>query len=125
MKKLFNKVFHKETELEKEEKIEQELIEETIQQQIDIKTTGIVIKYILEDIEDKVPQIYKICEFHNEILPTPGSIIWAPNSEETVLMPYKVLRYDYIEDPDIDKKLFNYVYIVVIDASNSDIMYTL
>ena len=31
----------------------------------------------MED-EDAVPQIIKIGDFHNEVIPEPNSIIWAP-----------------------------------------------
>ena len=76
---------------------------------------------VMED-EDAVPQIIKIGDFHNEVIPEPNSIIWAPTGKK--LTPYKVVRYDFIEDPDLEKGLASTLYIVVFDALNSDILRT-
>lgn len=121
MFKFLKKLFHKETEIEKEEKLEQEIIKEAEKETGVIEITGIIIKYMLND-EDEVPTIVKIADFHNNIMPDPGSIIWASNGKN--LTPYTVIRYDFIEDPDLEKGIAQMIYIVVKDALNSDILKT-
>jgi hypothetical protein len=121
MFKFLKKVFHKETEIEKEEKLEQEIIKEVEKETAVIEVTGIIIKYILND-EDEVPVIVKIADFHNNVMPDPGSIIWASNGKN--LTPYTVIRYDFIEDPDLEKGIAQMTYIVVKDALNTDILKT-
>lgn len=121
MFKFLKKLFHKETEIEKEEKLEQEIIKEVEKETGIIEITGIIIKYVLND-EDEVPIIVKIADFHNNIMPEPGSIIWASNGKN--LTPYVVIRYDFIEDPDLEKGIAQMTYIVVKDALNSDILRT-
>ena len=121
LKKLFKRGSDIEKEIQAEEKIVQEIIEENQQITNSIKTTAQIIKYVMED-EETVPQIIKIGDFHNEIIPEPNSIIWAPTGKQ--LTPYKVIRYDFIEDPDLEKGLASTLYIVVYDALNSDILRT-
>lgn len=121
MFKFLKKVFHKDTEIEKEEKLEQEIIKEAEKETAVIEITGIIIKYVLND-EDEVPVIVKIADFHNNVMPDPGSIIWASNGKN--LTPYTVIRYDFIEDPDLEKGIAQMTYIVVKDALNSDILKT-
>lgn len=118
IKKLFQKNSVIEKEIQLEQKIEKEIIEESEKQLESIKVTGIVIKYIVDD--NDIPQIIKISDFHNNIMPDPDSIIWASNGKN--LLPYKVIRYDFIEDPDLEKGIASNVYIVVKDALNSDIL---
>lgn len=118
IKKLFQKNSAIEKEIQLEQKIEKEIIEESEKQLESIKVTGIVIKYIVDD--NDIPQIIKISDFHNNIMPDPDSIIWASNGKN--LLPYKVIRYDFIEDPDLEKGIASNVYIVVKDALNSDIL---
>lgn len=122
MFKFLKNIFHKETEIEKEEKLEREIIQENEKDLNEIPITGILIKYVMGD-EDEVPQIVKIADFHNEIMPDPNSIIWASNGK--FLTPYKVLRYDFIEDPDLQTGLASNTYIVVVDALNQDILRTI
>lgn len=122
MLKIFKNLFHKESEIEKEEKLENEIIQEAIQAETELKPTAIVIMYAYDDIEDSVPQIQTICEFHNAMLPDKDSIIWCPNGNMTSLLPYKVIRYDYIEDPNTENNIYKFAYIVVRPATNSDIL---
>ena len=49
-----------------------------------------------------------------------NSIIWAPNEANTMLVPYKVIRFDFIEDEN--ETLRTFTYIVVSDARYSDII---
>lgn len=104
------------TELEIEEEIENNIIDNNLKSQ---KSTAIVIQYYCTD-EDEVPQVLKICNFHSDILPSPDSIIWAPNEEISKLIPYKVIRYDFFEDPETDAS--SYVYIVVQPAYTHDVV---
>ena len=122
MFKFIRNIFSKKTEIEKEEKIEKEIIEEAQKEQETLPVSAIVIMYMYDDIEDSVPQISQICEFHNSLLPDKGSIIWAPNTDMTALTPYKVIRYDFIEDPEKSNNISRFVYIVVVPADNSDIL---
>ncbi len=108
----------KKTELEIEEEITNNIIEEETQEQVET-VTAIVIKYIEND-EGEIPEIFKICNFHSEMLPDINSIIWAPDLNKNKLMPYKVIRIDFIEDLDVNIAKFNY--IVVKDAMISDII---
>jgi hypothetical protein len=109
----------KKTDLEIEEEITNEIIEENIkEEQEEIK--AIVIKYKVNDFNEEVPDIIKICNFHSELIPSEDSIIWAPNKEKTKLIPYKVVRIDYIEDLNTDAK--NFIYIVVKDATINNII---
>ena len=115
MFKKIQKLFNKKTELEKELEIEEEIINDNVEQ----KPTAIIIKYFIED-EETPPKIIKICNFHNEIMPDINSIIWAPNEANTMLVPYKVIRFDFIEDEN--ETLRTFTYIVVSDARYSDII---
>lgn len=56
------------------------------------------------------------------MLPDRDSVIWCPNGNMTNLLPYKVIRYDYIEDPNTENNIYKFVYIVVRPATNSDIL---
>ena len=106
----------KKTEIEIEQEIEEEIIKENLQEEE--KITAIIIEYIIDE-NSEIPKIKKICNFHSELLPEQNSIIWAPNSNQTRLLPYKVLRLDFIEDLDTDAK--NFIYIVVKPALLNDI----
>lgn len=121
IKRFFKKKSNIEKEIQKEEKIVQEIIQDNQQITSSVKITAQIIKYVMED-EDAVPQIIKIGDFYNEVIPEPNSIIWAPTGKK--LTPYKVVRYDFIEDPDLEKGLASTLYIVVYDALNSDILRT-
>ena len=80
----------------------------------------VVIKYIQETFSS-VPEIIKITEFKSSVLPDKGSIIWAPDSDKKQLLPYKVIRFDFIQETEENNKN---VYIVVTDAEPKDIMNT-
>ena len=112
---IFNIFRKKKTELEIEEEITREIIAENSQNR---KAESIVIRYKLEE-DQVVPTIVKICDFHGNILPSEGSIIWAPDENNTKLLPYKVKRFDFIEDPETDASSFNY--IVVVPAQTNEI----
>ena len=112
-KQLFN---NKKTELEKEEEIEREVIDNNISLQN--KTNICIIKYKVKEDND-IPDIIHICDFHVDTLPNNDSIIWCPNETQTNLIPYKVIRYDFIEDPE--QEINSKIYIVVTDAKLSDI----
>lgn len=117
--KFFNFISKKKkTELELEEELTNDIIEEN-NQETQETVTAIVIKYIERD-EGEIPEILKICNFHSELFPETNSIIWAPNLKKDKLIPYKVIRVDFIEDLDSDVCKFNY--IVVKDATISDII---
>ena len=91
---------NKKTDQEIEEEITKTIIDEDIQEKKDT-VTAMVIKYI-EKEEGEIPEIFKICNFHADILPDMNSIIWAPNINKNKLVPYKVIRIDFIEDLDSD-----------------------
>lgn len=112
---LFSIFRKKKTELEIEEEITKEIISENSQTR---KVDSVVIRYKLEEDQD-VPRIVKICDFHGNILPSENSIIWAPDENNTKLLPYKVKRFDFIEDPETDASSFTY--IVVVPAQTNEI----
>lgn len=110
MKNIFKKLFHKESELEKESKLTEEIINNNLSE---IETKVRIIKYTVnENTEEPIVNI--ISDFHNQIMPSIDSIIWAPNKEKTKMVPFKVIRFDFFEDPDTDADSF--IYIVVKDA---------
>ena len=113
--RIFNLFRKKKTELEIEEELEKEIISENIK---DKKYNSMVIRYKLE-VDQEIPSIVKICDFHGNILPSENSIIWAPDENNTKLIPYKVVRYDFIEDPETDESLITY--IVVVPAKINEI----
>ena len=110
----FNIFKKKQTILEQEEQIESEIYE--YNSNIEESIYGIVIKYEIVS-ENDIPIIIKICDFHCPTLPDINSIIWAPNKDKTKLEPYKVNRFDFIEDIDNNSNL----YIVVNEANIQDI----
>ena len=116
MNNIFSKIFNRKiTNLDQEELIEQEVI--NYNSNIIDNSYGIVIKYdIIQD--NDIPVIIKICDFHFDNLPAINSIIWAPNKNKTKLEPYKVIRFDFIEDDDNKGN----IYIVVVDANIQDII---
>lgn len=103
------------TEVEQEEELEKEVIDNNLKQN---KTNVSIIKYNIQE-DNEIPDIIHICNFHPDILPNEGSIIWAPNKEQTTLIPYKVIRFDFIEDPE--QEINSKIYIVVIEAKLTDI----
>lgn len=104
-----------------DEEIEEEIVNEVIAENESSETSNIkVIQYFINDIEDSVPTIKLICMLHYDRIPEIGSIIWCPNIELRSLIPYKVIRYDYIEDVDSEANKYNYV--VVKEATTQDIL---
>lgn len=103
----------KKTELEIENELTSEIINSNINS---IKAR--VIQYVATDIE-LPPDINYICDFTLDIMPDINSIIWCPDNKKNKLIPYKVIRYDFIIDTDSDAG--SYVYIVVDTASLTDI----
>ena len=79
--------------------------------------TAKVITYV-QTKEYESPQIQILCDFHNNILPMIDSIIWIRNKNQ--LFPYKVIRYDYIENGN--EETYNLTYIVVVRALPGDII---
>ena len=71
IKRFFKRKSDIEKEIQEEEKIVQEIIQDNQQITSSVKTTAQIIKYVMED-EDTVPQIIKIGDFHNEVIPEPN-----------------------------------------------------
>lgn len=113
------KLFHKKTDLEIETEIEQQVIQNN--NSLKESTNAIIIKYVYNE-NTETPELKTICEFHNEMMPDINSIIWAPNDKKTLLIPYKVIRFDFIEDVQEDNIANNLIYIVVKDAAYKDIL---
>lgn len=104
------------SETELEEEIENEVIDNNLKQK---QTNVSIIKYNIQE-DQEIPDIIHICDFHPTTLPSEGSIIWAPNKEQTSLIPYKVIRFDFIEDPE--QEINSKIYIVVKEARLTDII---
>ena len=119
--KLFNFLNKKKkTDIQVEEEITEEIIKEN-EEEIKRDITGIVIKYKFdEDNYSEIPEMIKICNLHSPILPEINSIIWAPNKNQNKLLPYKVIRYDFIEDLETDA--CDFTYVVVTEAVINDIV---
>ena len=100
-----------------ESELEEIAIQENSKDNEENKVTGIIIQYIQQDGHND-PAMIKLSDFHNDILPQPNSIIWISNKKN--LLPYKVIRYDYIEDENIMTS--KYVYIVVTNALPEDVL---
>lgn len=114
---VFNKLFKKKvTTLEEEKELEKNIIENN--SEVNLSNTYI-ITYITID-EDTPPELKIIGLFHAEILPEKDSIIWCVSETKDKLVPYKVIRFDFIEDPD--PNINNRIYIVVVPAKYNDIM---
>lgn len=113
--KIFNFLSKKKkTEIELEDELTEEIIEENIEENKNV--TAIIIKYIINE-NTEIPKMYKICNYHSEIFPDINSIIWAPNNKQDKLLPYKVIRLDFIENQDNE----NIILIIVEDALITDI----
>lgn len=104
--------------------IEDDIVQEVIQhntEESDIIYAKIIEYYINpDDEENEVPNILFICDFHNSVMPDINSIIWCPNKAKDKLEPYKVIRFDFIEDLNTD--LNKNVFIVVTPAKQTDII---
>lgn len=111
---IFNIFKKKQSNLQQEEQLESEIYE--YNSNVTETIYGVVIKYNIIS-EDDIPVIIKICDFHCATLPDIDSIIWAPDKDKTKLEPYKVIRFDFIEDVDNNSNL----YIVVTNANINDI----
>ncbi len=113
--KIFNFLHKKKkSDIELENELTEEIIEENIEESKNI--TAIIIKYIINE-HTEIPEMYKICNYHSEIFPNIDSIIWAPNNKQDKLLPYKVIRLDFIENQDDE----NIILIIVEDALITDI----
>lgn len=100
---------------------EDEYINDILKNNIAISDTEInktieVIQYKVQDNTD-MPAIIRICSFNGEVLPSIGSIIWAPNYQHTYLIPYRVERIDFLEDEEDYKPVSHKIFIVVIPAT--------
>lgn len=114
--------FIKKSEKQIEDLYESKIIEENeAEDEKEVNSVKfVVIKYEYTDEDAPVPSMDVICKLHTDVMPMIDSIIWAPSTQRNCLLPYKVIRYDYIEDPDSDA--YKYTYIVVKDALNTDII---
>lgn len=115
---MFSFLKKKKSNLEQEQILEKEIIE--YNENITDTIFSTIIKYVPADDEEAPPKLIKICDFHASMLPNINSIIWAPNTDKTALFPYKVIRFDFIED--IDSAINSIPYIVVKDAKYNDIL---
>lgn len=122
--KFFKNLFkRKETDEELEERLSDEIIKENDQELENIRNQQLpasVISYSVLDDEDRTPNINVLVdEYHCNMLPEPGSIIWITTSDGT-LRPHKFLRFDFIENnSELDTIR---VYIVVEPAFISDVV---
>lgn len=111
-----------ERELEEEERLVAEVIRENeaaaeeARQDAGIPAT--VITYIPADDDSGPKMDILVEEMTCRMLPEPGSIIWI--SGEDVSRPFKVVRFDYMENgSDYDSMR---VYVVTVPAYSSDVM---
>lgn len=116
--KWFKNIFNKKSNQEIEEVLIDNISAENEKEQSNIKVYGILITYIQNE-ENVPPVIWNLGSFHCEILPEIGSIVWIANEDTNELSPWKVVRFDFIEDLNIDNAI--YPYIVVVKASQNDI----
>lgn len=101
-------------------KQEEEMYEEYVEDDVVEETNGktYVILYTPSDEARCGSDLHILCEFHNNILPEVGSIIWI-GSEDELPLPYRCIRFDYFENNTIDAEN---LYVVVEPAKESDIM---
>ena len=92
-------------------------------QSMTIKKTIQVITYVVDlTINKNYPIIQTICNFNGDILPEIDSIIWAPDITHQFLVPYKVLRIDFLEDEENQIQTEHKTLIVVKKVSGNDIL---
>lgn len=115
--KLFD-YFKKKSNKEIEETISDQIVAENEKEVTQYTPHGCIITYI--QTEDEIaPTIWNMGIFHSSVLPDIGSIIWIANEDTSELKPWKVIRFDFIEDLNIENALFPY--IVVVKATQNDI----
>ena len=115
------KWFTKKSNLNIEQELTKEIIEHNTSEEVVNVSAKIIQYYVNVDSEETdIPTIIFICDFHSSIMPDIGSIIWCPNKDKNKLEPYKVIRFDFIEDPNTD--LNKDIFIVVKPAIQTDII---
>ena len=115
------KWFTKKSNLNIEQELTREVIEHNTSEEVVNVSAKIIQYYVNVDSEETdIPTIIFICDFHSSIMPDIGSIIWCPNKDKNKLEPYKVIRFDFIEDPNTD--LNKDIFIVVKPAIQTDII---
>lgn len=115
---IFNYFKKKKSNKEIEENISAEIVAENEKELKQYTPYGRIITYIQTE-DQQVPTIWNMGIFHSNVLPDIGSIIWVANEDTSELNPWKVIRFDFIEDLNIENALFPY--IVVVKASQDDI----
>jgi len=123
MSLLFKNLFRKETNEELEERLSDEIIRENEQELENIRNQELpvsIISYSVSNNEDEIPEINILVEeFHCNLLPEPGSIIWITGNDGA-MRPHKTIRFDFIENgSEIDTVR---VYIVVEPAFKTDVV---
>lgn len=66
--------------------------------------------------------MYKVCNFNGDILPEKNAIIWAPDRARKTLVPYRVIRIDYLEDDEQHAEIVHRTLIVVKPSVYEDIL---
>lgn len=115
--KLFN-YFKKKSNKEIEETLSDQIFAENEKEIKQYDVYGCIITYIQNE-DEVVPTIWNLGAFHSSVLPDIGSIIWTADEDTAKLTPWKVIRFDFIEDLNIDNALFPY--IVVVKATQNEI----
>lgn len=114
---IFN-YFKKKSNKEIEETLSEQIVAENEKEVTQYTPYGCIITYVQTE-ENVAPTIWNLGTFHSSVLPDIGSIIWIPNEDTAELKPWKVIRFDFIEDLNIENALFPY--IVVVNATQNDI----
>lgn len=106
----------------REERFSEEIIredEERLRESYEKEIPASVITYLQENDETAAPVMDVIVDsFSGPILPEEGSVIWVDING--LLRPFKVIRYDYIQNSSEYDSMR--LYIVVHPASKSDIV---
>lgn len=58
-----------------------------------------VVTYAYVDERD-IPDMRRVCEFHGDHLPEPGSVLYAPDDRHEYLVRYRVRGIDHLEDEE-------------------------
>lgn len=107
---------------------EEEYIDQVIEENNNVAPTEVlksvdVIKYSYDQQKNaKYPVIIKICSFSGDYLPDINSIIWGPDQTHKFLIPYRVVRLDYMEDESEGVSVQHRIMIVVKNADTDSIM---
>lgn len=106
----------------REERFSEEIIredEERLRESYEKEIPASVITYLQENDDAATPVMDVIVDnFSGPILPEAGSVIWVDING--LLRPFKVIRYDYIQNSSEYDSMR--LYIVVHPASKSDIV---